>query len=379
MPKQHKLRVIHLYEADYNMLVGDFWAKRLIWHLENLRDMAVGCYGTRKGLSAHEPIFAENLQTSIAYSSRTNLAIDDRDAKSCYDRIPPNLFLLLSRRAGIPQNMIKILAKTLDEAKYHLNTAMGISDEFYSHSDSSRVYGTGQGSTISPSAWAILCSVLFKAHRKGAKGATYISPDEVERIFLTMTGFVDDTKGQVNDMMKESPASMEDLRDDIQADCQLWSDALHVSGGRLEHQKSYFYILHWGFRGRGTPFLHREKLTMELWDWQRVNRTEVKAKDPFEARRTLGVHLCPGRNQTMQEEILRTMNSDFITTLASIPCTPFEGWRAYMAFYLPKICYPLQNSFLSRKFLEDLQKTATPTLLQKCGFNKNFLAKFNWK
>ena len=270
MPKQHKLRVIHLYEADYNMLVGDFWAKRLIrvWHLENLRDMAVrclrdmavGCYGTRKGLSFHEPIFAENLQTSIAYSSRTNMAIDDRDAKSCYDRIPQNLFLLLSRRARVPESMIKILLQTLDEAKYHLNTAMGISDEFFIRIRVPTGYMVQGRGVLSPrrhgpSSYSrhIVEEPMEPRTYEPMEPRTYL-----RKILLTMTGFVDDTKGQVNDMMDERPASMDEFRQRIQADCQLWSDALHVSGGGLEHRKSYFYIVHWGFKERGEPFLHRD-------------------------------------------------------------------------------------------------------------------------
>jgi hypothetical protein len=34
-PKINKLRVIHLYEADYNIILKIIWARKLVWHVHD--------------------------------------------------------------------------------------------------------------------------------------------------------------------------------------------------------------------------------------------------------------------------------------------------------------------------------------------------------
>jgi hypothetical protein len=48
-----------------------------------------------------------------------------------------------------------------------------------------------------------------------------------------------------------------------------------------------------------------------------------------------------------------------------------EAWTAYFSFYLPKMCYVLNTSFLTEAQLTEIQKKATTTLFRKCGFNQN--------
>jgi hypothetical protein len=45
-PKVHRLRVIHLYKADYNMILGIFWARKLVPQAEDLRLFNSSCYGS---------------------------------------------------------------------------------------------------------------------------------------------------------------------------------------------------------------------------------------------------------------------------------------------------------------------------------------------
>jgi hypothetical protein len=72
IPKIHRLRIIHLYEADLNLLLGIYFARVLVRHIESNDGFNDGCYGNRAGLSAHEPVFVEELQNTVCYLSRTN-------------------------------------------------------------------------------------------------------------------------------------------------------------------------------------------------------------------------------------------------------------------------------------------------------------------
>jgi hypothetical protein len=46
-PRIDKLRVIHLYEADYNLLLKIIWARKSVWHAEQQGKLHEGQAGSR--------------------------------------------------------------------------------------------------------------------------------------------------------------------------------------------------------------------------------------------------------------------------------------------------------------------------------------------
>jgi hypothetical protein len=51
-PTINKLRVIHLYEADYNLLLKIIWAQRLVWNAHDKDRLNEGQAGSRPGRNA---------------------------------------------------------------------------------------------------------------------------------------------------------------------------------------------------------------------------------------------------------------------------------------------------------------------------------------
>ena len=236
-PRIHRLRVIHLYEADYNLLLGIFWARKLVPQGENLGLFHENCYGSRPGRSATDPVTLEELQVLIAYMSRTNQIIFHNDATSCYDRIIINLANLLARRFGMSKELCKIHGDTLHHMLYYVATALGISERLYQHLPDSPIFGTGQGSCASPAVWLIICSILFECHQKASHGAEYSTPDKNLKLKLSMAVFVDDTKGQTNDMQSEEALPSETTLQQSQEVDKVWGDLLHEAGRALEIPK----------------------------------------------------------------------------------------------------------------------------------------------
>jgi hypothetical protein len=373
LPKIHRLRIIHLYKADLNLLMGIYFARTLVRHIESNHKFNEGCYGNRAGLSAHEPVLVEELQNTICYLSRTNRVDEDNDATACYDRIPPNLANLASRSNDMDEALCTVHGATLDGMSYHLLTALGISEEAYRNEKDSPVYGTGQGSTYSPPAWAQIVSKLFDAHGKQAHGATYCSPDGSIEIFRHMLGVVNDTKHHVNDMMCQQAQSVETLVSLMAQDSQLWSDLLTASGAALELSKMYFYISSWKFESSGKPFLDDTiQTTIPVRSPDRQSTVHVPSRSVYAARRTLGPIKCPSRNQADQHAALLKTSDEFVRIIQSSAMSKREAWTAYFSFYLPKTCYVLNTSFLTEEALAAIQKKATNALFRKCGFNQNF-------
>jgi hypothetical protein len=63
-----------------------------------------------------------------------------------------------------------------------------------------------------------------------------------------MTSFVDNTKGQTNNMSLPHPMPLQQLIAPMQSDTQLWGDLLlHVSKGALEIPKCNYNVMKWQF------------------------------------------------------------------------------------------------------------------------------------
>jgi hypothetical protein len=97
--KIHRVRVIHLYEADLNLLLGVKW-RSLIHHCIDSHLLNPGQSGGLPGRDAMTPIFLEELQWETTIASRRSLLRMDFDASSCYDRIIPSIASLAARSFG---------------------------------------------------------------------------------------------------------------------------------------------------------------------------------------------------------------------------------------------------------------------------------------
>jgi len=249
--KIHRLRVIHIYEADFNLLLAVKW-RRLLHHADREGLIHAGQYGGRPGCEAQSLTFLEELKYDITYLSRRTIFNFDNDAMSCYDRIIIALASIINRKYGQHRNIVAVHAKTLEDARYKLRTAKGISDLEYSHSSAFPLHGSGQGAGNSPCIWLFISSTLFDLHEQQAYGASFSSPDGTQQVRLTMVGFVDDSTGTCNDYQPMGECSLETLAERMQHDAQLWNDLLFCSGGRLELGKCSFHILHFQFKAHAN-------------------------------------------------------------------------------------------------------------------------------
>jgi hypothetical protein len=255
-PRIYRLCLIHLYEADFNLLLGVKWRK-IIHHALQHETINQSQYGDLPGRNSLVPVFIEEMQNEIARASCKPYIEQDFDATSCYNRIIPWMASLLSRSHGLHRNVCLVHARTLQEARYLLKTQLGISDKSYSHCRAFPIYGTGQGPGNSLLIWCFISSMLFDIHQERALGASYASPDgsTTIRLFMIFFVFVDDTYGSVNDFLRTPAPSPTELVSMAQKDSQLWSDLLHRSGGALELSKSKYHTISYLFTPSGAPIL----------------------------------------------------------------------------------------------------------------------------
>ncbi len=131
----HRARVIHLYEADYNLMLGIKW-RIALYQAEAFRELNTGQYRSRPRRNAVDPVLIEELQFEISRASRKTFIQTNYDATACYDRIVPNLaMMVVSKRFGVPHLNTVTNAKTLQSAEYRICTDLGMAETGYKNSD----------------------------------------------------------------------------------------------------------------------------------------------------------------------------------------------------------------------------------------------------
>jgi hypothetical protein len=191
LPRIHRLRIIHLYECDLNLLFSLFF-RELDQHCEGNYLINKGVYGCRPNRRAMDPVFVDVTQTEISVVTRTNLVKFNNDATACFDRILVHLLNLCLRSYGMPKKLTKILGEVLRVVRYAIKTGIVISKETYQHSDESPAFGSGQGSAALAQGWGKLVSLLFDIHDKYGHGCKYADPWKLYSVIIGMLGFVDD-------------------------------------------------------------------------------------------------------------------------------------------------------------------------------------------
>ena len=368
----HRLRVIHLYEQDYNLVLAIKW-RQLIQLGTNQRTLHPMQFGGVPGRDAVIPTLCEELQYEISRASKRPLVHLDYDATACYDRIVLSFGSLASRSFGQHRSIVFVNAKTLEEAKYYLKTKLGVSERHYQHCQLFPIYGSGQGAGNSPAIWCVISTILFDTYDEKANGSVFHSPDGSVSTAIHMIGFVDDTSGSVNDFLRDSQAPPEHYIEKAQSDAQRWNDLLSLSGGALNVEKCSYHFLYYTFNVDGLATLQPDsfgpRITIKFHDSDQA--TPIKQLSSYRSHKTLGVQKSPFCTDKGLFLALAKKNQKHASVMASSPFSRTDAWAYYHAIYLPSICYPLPSSTLSDAHCNALQVQFKKAFLPKYGFNRH--------
>ena len=225
IPAIHRLRIIHLYEADYNLFLKLQWGLRLVRHGEKHHGLNEQQFGSGKDRTAMDPVLLKQLSYDLSHQCRTNLATFDNDASTCYDRIIVALAMLAARRLRMPRNAVQTHAEALHMMRYYVKTVHGISEDCYQGTVFEPLFGTGQGSGASPAAWLALIVILLNTIDKELPDdrMTFIDPLTKKPCSRLADAFVDDTMLGKSD---SGDLSYEDLIGRLQLIAQTWERLL---------------------------------------------------------------------------------------------------------------------------------------------------------
>ncbi len=375
-----QLRVIHLFEADYNSIIGIIFGRYMIHRICDNQTFHPSQWG-RPHRECEDTLMLKELTYQVATMSRTDIATFDNDASSCYDRIVTRFALLCCRAHGVPEGPCRMTAEVLDNVIHKIKTAYGISEECYVNQPESPIHGVGQGSQDGPSLWGVSSSITFRGADRLSKGLTCVNPShEIPNRSIThsrkLDGFVDDVTGWYNRMLQELRASgifpVSDLAIGMQRDAATWQTLLDISGGKLAIAKCLYYLGHWRWAPDGTPeFMPASTIGDLISLKDDSGNVAIPHFDANEPHLTLGVWKSPAGNLSKQFEHLRDKSNRWTKSMQAAPLTKDEAFMSYTRIYIPSLRYGLGTCFFPPQDLLIIQRPAIRTILPKMGFNRH--------
>jgi hypothetical protein len=284
--------------------------------------------------------------------------------------------MCISRYYGIPKNFCRLQSNVLRKTIFTIRTALGESSDTYTHTNDTPIHGTGQGSCASPAIWLLLSSFLMTLLQKQANGMTMRDVDDTEAILIQwIEGFVDDTSIFTNSEFSDPLITTLEHR--LKEDGCTWAGLLEASGGRLEYDKCFYYLLSWKWdkKGKAFPTTSNEQqpqvFGINLGN-QDSDSEQLKQKDVDESHKTLGAFKPLFGNENDQIKYLQEKSDQLAVRAKQGQLNRRQARRAYSSYYIPAMIYSMASSNLNKTQLQDIQRRATTYFLQICGYEGNF-------
>ena len=383
-PIIEKLRIISLFQADFNFMLKVVWGRRLVWFAEENKSLGHANHGSRSGMQSLDCSVEKVVVYDHCRLSRTNLITIDNDAKSCYDRILKPLAMAACIAYGLP-----LLAAVMHNKVHHgmshtIRTRHGKLKPFKG-TKGNDLEGTGQGSGGSPAIWLIYSVTLLAAFAKFTKGLSIMSPyDRALLVLIIAILFVDDSMLGVNDANQDTPKSLDELIVEAVACAQSWERLLFVSGGALELSKCFAYIIYWdlsegnyrimepneipGCKAQGDSGEGPITLT---YGEDKETRYSLVTESPWVGRKTLGIRTAPAGTWTDEFEHRLNQSRELALMMSISQVSKSTATRGYHHMVCPKIEFPLAATNFSQDQCDKILSPVLNASLSKMGYNRN--------
>jgi hypothetical protein len=254
--------------------------------------------------------------------------------------------------------------------EYSVKTQYGVSEESYSGNKDEPLFGTGQGSGASPSAWLSLVVIIMNTMDRIIKDrVSFRSPDSLEQHSRLIDAFVDDTSLSFT---SEINTSIDELTNQLTKIASCWNRLLFYSGGSLNLQKCSYHITKWEWNNQGRPVVRSKAESdpeVRITSMQTGTEEAIRYQPYDKSSRILGVYLSPDGDFSHQLLVLKQKADTYAARLNSPRITKQDAYTFMRTTYNPAMGYVLPSLAIDEENLHSVQAKILATLLQKLGFS----------
>jgi hypothetical protein len=369
-PLISKLRVIHLFEADWNIILKYFTGRTILRQAVREKTVCEEQAGGRPGRRSID----EAVQTILTYETcilqHQTGGITYNDAKSCYDRIPENLSNISAMKEGLPENLALLHANTMQQIKYHLKHQQGIAKIPNQHNDTYQFHGVGQGAGDAPARWGYMSDTAIQTYNQHSTPAVLRSPITNITTDKRIQAFVDDCRlFNLNPTQLLFAALNTTIRN-----TQLWEGLLYSISGKLELDKSKICIFGWRYDTDGNvipddTYNKMVSLIMESESHQAITIGKIMM---HEAYKLLGVFIPFYGTMKEHHQYLIDKCHKFTHAFHHIPLPPSGILLGIKTTINPTLSYSLPATYIDEKHINSITNKLNYNLLPKLGFNRHF-------
>jgi len=181
------------------------------------------------------------------------------------------------------------------------------------------------------------------------------SPSEKQR-----GAFIDDSGLGCTKQTQQCTQSS-DIDKDLQVLAQEWERLLYSTGGALNIQKCFWFLLSWQWNNGQATCHTLTSLPYDLRTTSGGNTSTsevIKRIETTEPYRTLGVWISPIGHNKGAMEILHQITTDFNKCITTSHLNRTEAIAAYIQHLLPKVQFQLPVLSLSQKECDKLTSVA---------------------
>ena len=108
----NRLRIINLYEADYNLVLKFFWPHKATHLAEESKFLGENTWDARPNCSIEHATFLDEIVTEIHRLTYSKLCKFQDYSVACYDRIVPAHAMICSRKFEVSSSVCQLAAHT---------------------------------------------------------------------------------------------------------------------------------------------------------------------------------------------------------------------------------------------------------------------------
>jgi hypothetical protein len=369
-PLLSKLRVIHIMEADWNLINKFFAGRQVLYEAIKNNTTSHEQAGGRPGRRSIE----EALQTTITYDICNLLhltgGITYNDAKSCYDRIPENLSNIAAMKQGLSPKIAGLHAQTHQTVKYYAKHKAGTSTLFNQHSSTQQFHGVGQGAGDSPARWGYISDNIITAYNNTSTDAIITSPITKTTSNQKVNAFVDDCRNMTINKSNLIYAALQD----VGQNSQKWEKYLHCASAKLELDKTSFFVFGWKYDSDGNHTIdnaqnHQPLRLIESETGQTFTLRNMQTSDSY---KLLGVHVPFTGQMTTHYKFLLEKCNKLCTTFNQLSLHANHILLAINTIAKPALAYSLPATTIAEKYLNTISNKLAYSVLPKLGYNRHF-------
>ena len=371
-----KMRTIKLMVALFNENNKKL-GRDMMYHAEQAGMIATEQHGSRKHRSSNHLGAEVELTFDICRQKRLAAVHVGLDASQCYDRMVHAPSALCMIQHGAPEPAVRSMFGVLQQATNKVTTAFGTSSSSYGGPQRLSkglvpLQGVGQGNGAGPASFVALSSTGINLMRKRGYGTLLTACLSLIQLFLVCFMFVDDD--QYLQAATHVDQSGEEVLPEAQAGLDYWVGYLQATGGAINPEKSYWYML--DYRWTGTDWVYRSASQMPGEMTAPNPDGEVKPlirKAPSEGAKQLGIYSTPDGSCHAEREYLASKAVKFAHSLGhSGLLTRNETWLNLTHTISKTLEYPMLTSRLTEPDWDSISSIIHKVALPKAGLVRSF-------